>query len=157
MDPGAPDVPRTQGIDLGDLGLSADFITDNDVLYENVEGNRDDLHTALARLYTGRRRPTENEVYKTVKNFRDWLSSRKPPNWSRYKADAERILDVGKSRSDDRIIEVANVGRMLQKQGVPEDVIQKVLGYTGMPAREIPVAMAAIKRKGRGRMRPMFS
>jgi len=154
--PGAPDVPRTRGIDLGEMGLSADFITDNDVLYENVEGNRDDLHKALARLFMTRKQPTESEVYKTVKNFRDWLASTRPPNWSRYKADAERVLSIGKERSDTRATAAAQAAAVMNRIGVPIELVERIIGTVGISKPEQKLALAAAERKGRGR-RPMFS
>jgi hypothetical protein len=147
--PGAPDVPRTRGIDLGELGLSSDFITDNRVLYENLQLG-DTLHTALAKLFTGRRRPTENEVYKTVKDFRDWLVTNKPLDWSAFKRSADNILSTGKERSDTRAISAAQAAAVMNRIGVPADVVKRIVGTVGIPKREQELALAAAEKKQTG-------
>jgi hypothetical protein len=149
--PGAPDVPRTRGIDLGELGLSSDFITDNRVLYENLQLG-DTLHTALAKLFTGRRRPTENEVYKTVKDFRDWLVTNKPLDWSAFKRSADNILSTGKERSDTRTLAAAQAAAVMNRIGVPEDVTKRIIGFVPLSKSERDAALAAAERKGRGTM-----
>jgi hypothetical protein len=149
--PGAPDVPRTRGIDLGELGLSSDFITDNRVLYENLQLG-DTLHTALAKLFTGRRRPTENEVYKTVKDFRDWLVTNKPLDWSAFKRSADNILSTGKERSDTRTLAAAQAAAVMNRIGVPDDAIRRIVGFVPMLKSERDAALAAAERKGRGTM-----
>lgn len=144
--PGAPDVPRSRGIDLGELGLSSDFITDNRVLYENLQLG-DSLHTALTKLFTGRRRPTENEVYKTVKDFRDWLVTNKPLDWSTFKRSADRILSTGKERSDTRTTAAAQAAAVMNRIGVPDELVSRIVGTVGIPKREQELALSFTKRK----------
>lgn len=158
MDPGAPDIQPAPGLDPREFPIGLDFeLSDEDVMYGNLRSGMTYEQTIHSMLASQGKRPTEATVFPLLKRFRTWLNTERPPGYEDLVRRADRQMGIGKARSDERTIGVANVALMLQNQGVPEDVIKKVLGYTGVPKREIPVAMAAVERKGRGRMRPMFS
>lgn len=155
--PGAPDIRPAPGLDPRDfpIGLDDFELTDEDVMYSNLRSGMNYEQTIHSMLASQGKRPTEGTVFPLLKKFRTWLVTEKPPGYDDLVRRADRQLAVGKARSDERTIGVANVARMLQNQGVPEVLIKKVMEYTGVPKREVSVGMTAAERKGRGR--PMFS